>query len=170
MAVPQFNPFAAPIFPNIQAPATGPTSPNFAAARDTMNLNPQEQALYQRHLTNLYGPGGVTNLGGQSRSTLYQSVEPQGAGYRNIPMVWDGQIQSQKWTDPNDPNRVVDVANPQALQNVQNAGWNTFPSYATAQQADDRYQQMHSYMDKDTGDWFSRQPQSGGILAALGLK
>ena len=166
---PQYNPFAPPIFPNIQAPASGPTSPNFVAATQQMNLNPQEQALYQIHLSNLYGAGGVNNLNG-SRSTLYQSVEPHNGRFYNVPTVWNGQIQSQKWTDPNDPSRVQDVANSQALQNVQNVGWQNFPSYPTGQAADDRYQQMHDYMEKDTADYIKNQPQSGGLLSALGLK
>ena len=164
-----YNPFAPPMFPNIQAPNTGPTSPNFAAARDAMNLNPQEQALYQRHLSNLHGPGGVNNLNG-SRSTLYQTVEPHNGRFYNIPTVWNGQIEAQKWTDPNDPSRIYDVANPQALQNVQNNGWQNFPSYATGQQADARYQQMHDYMEKDTADYQKNQPPTGGLLSFLGLK
>lgn len=167
--IPHYNPFAPPIFPNIQAPDQGPTSPNFVAARDAMNLNPQEQQLYRMHLSNLNGPGGVNNMDG-SRSTLYQSVEPHNGRFYNIPTVWNGQLQTQKYTNPNDPSQVMDIANPQAIQNVSNMGWQNFPSYPTAQEADARYQQMHGYMDKDTADYFKNHPQSGGLLAALGLK
>jgi len=39
---------------------------NFTAATREMELTPQEQALYQRHLSNLYGPGGVDNPDRQS--------------------------------------------------------------------------------------------------------
>jgi hypothetical protein len=166
---PHYNPFAAPVFPNIQAPNQGPTSPNFEAARDSMNLNPQEQQLYQMHLRNLYGSGGVNNMNG-SRSTLYQSVEPHNGRYYNVPTVWDGQLQTQKYTNPNDPSQTMDIANPQALQNVANVGWQNFPSYPTGQQADARYQQMHNYMEKDTADYQKDQPQSGGLLSMLGLK
>jgi hypothetical protein len=166
---PVYNPFAPPIFPNIQAPNTGPTSPHFQAARDAMNLTPQEQALYQMHLSNLNGPGGVNNMNG-SRSSLYQTVQQHDGRFYNIPTVWNGQIQTQKWTDPN-TGQTYDVPNQQALQNVQNAGWQNFPSYPTGQEADARYQQMHDYMDKDTADYLkNQQPQSGGLLSALGLK
>jgi hypothetical protein len=57
---------------------------NLEAADKTLNLTPQERALYQRHLTNLNGPGGVDNPNG-SRSTLFQmSFEQDGKTY-NIP-------------------------------------------------------------------------------------
>lgn len=167
--IPKFNPWAAPIFPNIQAPNVGPTSPNFEAARDTMNLNQQEQALYRMHLSNLYGAGGLDNTDG-SRSTLYQSVEPHNGRFYNIPMVWNGRIESQKWTDPNNPSRVMDIANQTALQNVQNIGWQNFPSYPTGQEADARYQQMHEYLNKDTIDYRNTKPRSSDLLTVLGLK
>jgi hypothetical protein len=163
---PRYNPFQPLVAPNIQAPNTGPQSQNFAAARDEMNLNPQEQALYQMHLSNLYGAGGVDNMGG-SRSTLYQTVEPHNGRFYNIPTVWNGHIESQKWVDPNDQSRVFDVANQQALQNVQNAGWQNFPSYATGDQADSRYQKMHDYMERDTADYLGNRQQQPTSLADL---
>lgn len=145
---------------------TGPTSASFEAARDEMNLSPQEQYLYRMHLSNLNGAGGVNNMGG-SRSTLYQTVEPHDGRFYNIPMVWNGSIQSQKWTDPQNPSRSMDIANPQALQNVQNAGWQNFPSYATGEQADERYQKMHDYMEKDTADYLGGRQQQPNSLADL---
>ena len=73
-----------------------------AAAHQAMNLSPQEQALYQRHLDNLKGPGGVDNPDG-SRSTLYQtSVDIDGKTY-NLPTVYDGKILTEKWTGPKRP-------------------------------------------------------------------
>ena len=112
-----------------------------------MNLTPQEQNLYQMHLSNLSGPGGVDNLNG-SRSTLYQSVQHQNGRYYNIPTVWNGKIETEKYTDPV-TGKTFDVPNQTALQNVQNTGWQNFPSYPTAQEADDRYQKMHDYMEMD---------------------
>jgi hypothetical protein len=48
----------------------------------------------------------------------------------------------------------LDVANPTALANVAKAGWNTFPSSATPEAADERYGQMHDYLERDTSDYF----------------
>jgi hypothetical protein len=129
-----------------------PQQTNLPQANAAMNLSPQEQALYMRHITNLYGPGGVDNPDG-SRSTLYQSVEPHDGKSYNIPTVWDGQIQTQRYQRPSD-GKQFDIANPEALKNVAQAGWNTFPSYASGDEADARYMQMHDFMDKDTSDYF----------------
>lgn len=120
-----------------------PQVDNFKAATEALNLTPQEQALYQRHLTNLYGPGGVDNADG-SRSTLFQaSVERDGKTY-NIPTVWDGKILSV----------------PDAVKKAQAAGWDKFPSYASEKEAEARYQQMHAYMDRDTSAYFKMGTQS----------
>lgn len=125
---------------------------HFHEANRGLNLTPQEQALYGRHLTNLYGAGGVDNPDG-SRSSLYQAVEEHGGKFYDIPTVWDGKIQTEKWTHPQ-TGKVWDIPNQQALQNVERAGWDSFPSYTTPEQADARYGQMHDYMEKDTGDYF----------------
>jgi hypothetical protein len=109
---------------------------NYRAAVDKMNLTPQEQALYKRHLTNLTGPGGVDNPDG-SRSTLFQSsVEHNGKTY-NIPTVWDGKILS------------ID----DAVKRVDAHGWDKFPSYDSEEEAESRYEEMHSYMEKDTAKY-----------------
>lgn len=126
---------------------------NFNAATSEMNLNPQEQNLYQIHLNNLWGPGGVDNADG-SRSTLYQSVQEHNGSYYNIPTVWDGKRETEPWT--RDDGKVFDVPNATALANVDKAGWDTFPSYPTADAADARYDQMHGYMEKDTTAYFNR--------------
>lgn len=98
-----------------------------------MNLTPQEKALYERHLTNLTGPGGVDNPDG-SRSTLYQAtVEHDGKVYA-IPTVWGGKIL------PAD----------KAVDRVRQEGWDKFPAYKTEAEAEARYNQMHGYMEKDT--------------------
>ncbi len=112
--------------------------PNLAAANAEMQLSPQEIALYQRHLTNLYGSGGVDNPNG-SRSTLYQAVVggPEGKFY-SIPTVRNGAI-----IPPRD-----------AAAMAAKEGWGNFPAYSSPEEADARYEKLHGYMEKDTGDYF----------------
>jgi hypothetical protein len=113
---------------------TRPSS--LAAANEAMKLTPQEQALYQRHLTNLYGSGGVTNANG-SRSTLFQtSVEQDGKTY-NIPTVWDGKI-----LPPAD-----------AVKRAVAEGLDKFPSYGSEAEAEARYNKMHDFMERDTAQY-----------------
>src|SRR5215470_10570122 len=86
---------------------------NLDAAHKALKLTPQERALYERHLTNLWGTGGVTNPDG-SRSTLYQMtmLGPDGRAY-NIPTVWDGKILEAD----------------DAVQRAMQQGLRNFPSY-----------------------------------------
>ncbi len=133
-------------------------------ANKSLQMTPQEQAMYQRHLTNLWGEGGVNNPDG-SRSTLYQmsTTGPNGQTY-NMPTVYNGQILS--------PDA--------AYQQAQQQGLSNFPAYATPQQAEDRYGAMHNFMDKDTGDYFAvrgpgalvpgfdpANPQNAALIKAL---
>lgn len=122
---------------------------NLAAANAEMQLTPQEQALYQRHLQNLYGPGGVDNPDG-SRSTLYQMSTEIGGRVYNLPTVYDGKI----------------VTPQEAVQRAQAQGLNTFPSYGSEQQAESRYQQMHGYMEKDTGAYLAQKNAAQAPAAA----
>ena len=143
----QTSPLAAQNAPRQQAPPQ-PAAPsydmsNFQAATQQMKLNPQEQALYQMHLQNLYGAGGVDNDGSDpnlpagSRSTLYQTTfEVEGKNYV-VPTVWGGKIL------PPD----------QAFQMAQQYGLDKFPAYPSDQEAEVRYQQMHGYMEKDTATY-----------------
>lgn len=125
----------------------GPPAGNLAAADQALHLTPQEKDLYQRHLTNLSGPGGVTNPNG-SRSTLFQmSFERDGRTY-NVPTVWDGQILK-----PDD-----------AIKRAEAEGLSKFPSYGSQKEAEDRYQQMHAFMEKDTAS-FMRSPAAVTTLA-----
>lgn len=147
---------------------------NYNAANSALSLNPQEQDLYQRHLSNLYGSGGIDNPPDAenpqgSRSSLYMSVQqgPDGK-YYNVPTVWDGQRLTQKYTQPG-TGKIFDVPNDQAMQNIQKSGWDSFPSYDTPDQAVNRYNQMHDYMEKDTGDYFAskRAAPSNNYLAGI---
>jgi len=51
------------------ADRAGAPQTNFDAANKSLNMTPQEQALYQRHLTNFYGTGGVDNSDGSRSPT-----------------------------------------------------------------------------------------------------
>ncbi|MGY3393432.1 hypothetical protein ACVWW6_006023 [Bradyrhizobium sp. USDA 3311] len=145
----------------------GPRSEDSAAqAAAELKLTPQEQALYARHLTNLRGPGGVDNADG-SRSTLYQSVVEHNGRFYNVPTVWNGKIEAEKFTRPSD-GKVFDVPNATAKRNIESAGWDSFPSYATAKEADDRYEAMHKYMEQDTARY--RDARAGSPFGSLRLQ
>jgi hypothetical protein len=131
---------------------------NYGDAITALDLTPQESGLYQMHLENLYGPGGVNNADG-SRSTLYQSVHEHNGQYYSIPTVWNGKRETEQWTRPSD-NQTFDVPNETALQNVEKMGWDKFPAYPSPDAADQRYDQMHQYMEKDTSQWFANQRQT----------
>lgn len=103
------------------------------AADTAMKLAPEEKALYQRHLGNLIGAGGVDNPDG-SRSTLFATTVGVDDRTFIIPTVWDGKIL------PPD----------QAMQRAKAEGLDKFPSYATVEEAQARYDQLHSFMEKDT--------------------
>ncbi|HEX4044007.1 MAG TPA: hypothetical protein VHY10_20090 [Xanthobacteraceae bacterium] len=115
------------------SPRLVPGDTNRAAAISAMKLTPQETALYDRHLKNLYGAGGVDNADG-SRSTLYEITAGFGNKTYVLPTVWDGKIL------PAD----------QAIERAKADGLDKFPSYATEQEAEARYQQLHGYLEKDT--------------------
>ena len=136
-------------------------------AKCTLNLTPQEEALYRRHVANLTGPGGVDNPDG-SRSSLYQAVQEHNGKFYNIPTVWNGKREVEKWTDPNNPQRVMDVPNKTALANVEREGWDKFPSYATLEEADARYDKMHGYMERDTARFIEgRKARSVSVRRVL---
>lgn len=130
-----------------------PDQSNLKNATKDLNLTPQEQNLYNKHLDNLWGEGGVNNSDG-SRSTLYASVEPRGSQYYVIPTVWNGARETQSWTRPED-GKAFDIPNETALSNVDKEGWGNYPSYSTPQEAESRYLSMHDYMEKDTQTYFN---------------
>jgi hypothetical protein len=119
-----------------------PFDVNFNAAVKDMKLNTEEQSLYRRHLTNLYGSGGVTNTD-KSRSTLLQHTVEYDGKFYNIPSVWDGKILTG------------DVLK----KKIQEVGITHFPSYKTEAEAEARYQLMHQYMEKDTQSYFNQGGQ-----------
>lgn len=127
---------------------------NFAAANDALKLTPEEQGLYQRHLANLTGPGGVDNPPDAqnpqgSRSTLFQTPVEHDGKFYNIPTVWDGKILAKF-----DANGKFTGA-PEAEKRAADFGWDKFPSYKTEDEAEARYQQMHKFMERDTGAYLA---------------
>lgn len=103
-------------------------------AKRDLNLTPQEEALYRRHVTNLTGSGGVDNPDG-SRSSLFALTVGSGDKTYIIPTVHNGKLLS---TDD-------------AIAQARNEGLDKFPSYATQPEAKARYDKMHDYMERDTG-------------------
>ena len=64
---------------------------------------------------------------------------------RQVPTVWDGKILSPD----------------EAFKRVDKIGWDKFPSYATEQEAEQRYQQLHSFMERDTQQYFAQRGAGG---------
>lgn len=118
-------------------------------ADEALGLTQQEGDLYRRHLSNLTGPGGVTNPDG-SRSTLYQSTQEHEGKFYNVPTVWNGKRETQPYTRPD--GSTLDVPNDTAMANIRQEGWDKFPSYNTPEEADSRYDQMHQFMEQDVKD------------------
>lgn len=128
----QLPPYLRP--PGMNALAGAYPTDTLEQAIKTMKLTPQEEAMYRLHLSNLYGPGGVDNPDG-SRSTLYQVgfTADDGRTY-NVPSVYNGQILS--------PDN--------AIARAYSSGLGQFPSYSSPFEAENRYQRMHGYMERDT--------------------
>ena len=76
--------------------------------------------------------------------------------YYNIPTVWNGKREVEPWTRPSD-GKTFDVPNTTALQNVEKEGWEKFPAYPTPDDADERYDQMHGFMERDTEDFLQNR-------------
>jgi hypothetical protein len=131
---------------------------HFKEADEALGFSEEEAALYKRHLSNLYGEGGVDNANG-SRSSLYQSVQEHNGKFYNVPTVWNGKREVEPWKRPSD-GKVFDIPNATALQNIENEGWDKFPSYPTPEEADRRYDQMHGFMEQDTQDYFANKAQA----------
>jgi broad specificity phosphatase PhoE len=117
-------------------------SQNFEDAKKDLNLNSQEEALYQRHLQNLRGSGGVDNPDGSRSSLFNKSFDHEGKTY-NLPSVKEGKILSDDDT----------------WSNAVQEGLSKFPSYGSQEEAQSRYGKMHDYMEKDTAE-FQNKPQS----------
>lgn len=137
--------------PTAKAPVA--TRGQFEAAQRDLALSPQESALYERHLSNLGGPGGVDNKDG-SRSTLYALTANIDGKEYIIPTVQGGKIMQ--------PKEAIEAAKAEGLGN--------FPSYATAKEAEDRYQKLHQYMERDTSDFLRQREAATGMVTAEKVK
>ncbi len=132
--------------PGSQPLSAAPPTNHFSAALRGLQMSPQEQALYMRHLMNLYGSGGVDNEDG-SRSTLYTANMGIGDKAYNLPTVYNGAILP--------PDASVVDRRPTAIGNALSQGLDKFPSYQSPFEAENRYTQMHNYMDRDTADYMA---------------
>lgn len=124
--------------PGSQPLAAAPPTNHLSAAMTSLRLTPEEQALYMRHLMNLYGSGGVDNADG-SRSSLYTMNVGMGDRAYNLPTVYDGNF----------------LAPGAAIARAQSQGLDKFPSYQSPFEAENRYTRMHNYMDRDTADYMT---------------
>lgn len=106
----------------------------YVQAVKTLGMSPQEQYLYYHHLNNLYGDGKVVNPDNRISTVEQAVVSGPGSLYYNIPTVWNGQK--------------LDIGAAREL--ASQVGWDKFPAYATPEQADLRYAQMHDFIEQDT--------------------
>lgn len=107
------------------------------ATRD-FGLTPEEQHLYQHHVYNMNNGMEVRQPDGSVSTILQAVVDGPNGKFYNIPTVWGGEV----------------LPIPEALQAVQQTGGlEKWPSYATPEEADQRYMAMHGYMDRDIGQF-----------------
>jgi hypothetical protein len=109
-----------------------------AEADAAMSLTPEEKFLYNTHLQNLNGPGKIVHPDGSISSLLQMSFESNGKIY-NIPTVWNG-----KQLEPDE-----------AIKAAVSVGLNKFPSYNSEDEAEARYDAMHGFLERDTGDFMA---------------
>lgn len=106
---------------------------HFDDAVKELSLTPQEQYLYQHHLKNLTGPGHIVQPGGEVSTMLQANTQGPDGRYYNIPTVWYGQ----------------QLPMPLARLMAAQIGWDKWPAYPDAGEAERRYNDMHQYMTRD---------------------
>jgi hypothetical protein len=121
---------------------------NLQKAQRNLKLNKRETRLYERHLTNLYGSGGIDNGLGSRATLLTQTVTEKGRTYV-IPTIWDGKVLGPE----------------QALKRARKEGLARFPAYSSVEKAEKRYRDMHEYMDMD-GERYASQYQNTNTTAS----
>jgi hypothetical protein len=119
----------------------GNNSP-FGQAMQSMQLTPQEQYLYWHHLNNLYGPGKYIQPDGRVSTLMQAVVGGPGGMFYNIPTIWGGQQLSPE----------------EATMRAGQVGWNQWPSYATPEMADARYEALHRFLEQDTEAYLGSHP------------
>jgi hypothetical protein len=113
--------------------------PHYLAALKELGLTPQEQYMFRHHLGNLRR-GGVKQPGGQTSTYLGSTFEIGGRHYM-LPTVWDNQV----------------VPPDAAVGRARAAGLDNWPSYASEDEAEQRYDQIHGYMERNTTDMEKRR-------------
>jgi hypothetical protein len=115
----------------------GPRANHMAEAEAALGgLTPEEKFLYNMHLTNLHGRGRLEQPDGSVSSLIQMSFEGPGGKTYNIPTLWGGH----------------QLPPDEAIARAQKIGLDKFPSYASGDEAEARYRQLHDYLAKDTGD------------------
>lgn len=138
--------------PSVITVAAGPTLSKSTAPKDrekyldladkNLRLNKRETRLYERHLDNLYGSGGVDDgLGG--RATLLSDIVSEGGRYYIVPRIWDGEVLKKD----------------EALKLARKESLRRFPAYSSKAKAEARLRDIHEYMDMDSEVWLSAQVQ-----------
>lgn len=94
------------------------------------DLTPQEQFLLNHHEKEL-ARGGVKNADGSISTVKQITVERDGRTY-SIPTIWDGK----------------EVDTKTAIKKAEERGWSNWPSYASEKEAQARYDQIHTVMDR----------------------
>lgn len=122
------------------------------ANKEMGGLTPQESKLYNTHLRNLIGPGGVDNEDG-SRSTVLTQISEYDGRYYLIPTVHEGKILNKGEKMSEDANA---IAEKNGLEN--------YASYPTLEEAQARYAQLHKYMEKDTQTYQEVQDTYKGVV------
>lgn len=145
-------PALAPEQPTTPEPARGKVYDPFGtkvAGKDqsqlpkgAMVMSPQEKHLYDTHRDNLLGPGGVDNPDGTRSSLFIKTFDIDGKTY-TLPTVYDGKV----------------VSDQEAINRAHQIGIEKFPAYANPQKAQDRYMQLHQYMEQDTQNFMKARDE-----------
>jgi hypothetical protein len=136
--------------PSVITVAAGPTLSKSTAPQNrdkylsladrNLRLNRRETRLYERHLDNLYGSGGVDDgLGG--RATLLSDIVSEGGRHYIVPRIWDGKVLSSS----------------EALKMARKESLRRLPAYSSKAKAEARLRDIHEYMDMDSEVWLSAQ-------------
>lgn len=126
-----------PTSPGMNRIEPGPRANHMAEADAEMSLTPQEKFLYNTHLQNLNGTGKIVHPDGSISSLLQMSFQAEDGKIYNIPTVVGG-----KQLPPNE-----------AIKAAMQVGLDKFPSYSSENEAEARYNQLHDFLGRDTGDF-----------------
>lgn len=106
-----------------------------------MTLTPQEKNLWTRHRANL-DQGGVKNADGTTSTLSTITTEIDGRTYV-LPTIWDNKR----------------LGTEEAIGRAKKAGLEKFPSYGSEEEANARYDKLHSLIEKDTARTLADRPE-----------